>query len=35
VKLPHVTATICSHALLADDQRAADVWDSIADAKVR
>ena len=32
---PNVTARIYSHALPADDQRAADVWDAIVDAKVQ
>ena len=31
----NVTARVYSHALPADDQRAADVWDSIIDAKVQ
>jgi integrase len=28
---PNVTARIYAHALPADDQRAADVWDSLID----
>lgn len=31
----NVTARVYSHALPADDQRAADVWDSIVDGKVQ
>jgi integrase len=31
----NVTARVYSHALPADDQRAADVWDSIVGAKVQ
>ena len=32
---PNVTARIYSHALPADDQRAADVWDNLIDEKVQ
>jgi integrase len=39
VRLGHaeanVTARVYSHALPADDQRAADVWDSLVGAKVQ
>lgn len=32
---PNVTARIYSHALPADDQRAADVWDTVIDGKIQ
>jgi len=31
----NVTARVYSHALPADDQRAADIWDSIVGTKVQ